>query len=445
MTISGIRELRGLVGRAGLRPAEWAAITALTVVAVCLTLYDADLARLLPDWIWHMAWLDTSLIRVTPVVVFVLGLALALLICRAEMTTASWSLFLLLAASQANGFALGPVDVFDLAVLGLFLMWVTRLLMAPDTPIHLVTPVTSAAFLLFVVALAHVIVERNLGNFARGMISMSRIVMLTLVVVNLVDTREKLEKAIDMLILVATLSAVAGIVQFFLSFLLGINLTFISPPETAFKPTPIGFVLRASGLCITAQHLSSFLLLTMPFALRRLTDRWTIVDLVAVGLLGAGIMATWNFGAIIAVGVIVLLFPILRWPAASIHIVSAYVLIAAVAYYSGLADYAMAMVQSGVDAGKGVHQRMTLMLLGIDKIDRSIWWGTGATDFANASGNYWGRPVHNAYLQAFTSSASPASSSSSASAWCCSPWRQRRASTRPARTAFCRACSSSCW
>lgn len=70
-------------------------------------------------------------------------------------------------------------------------------------------------------------------------------------------------------------------------------------------------------------------------------------------------------------------------------------------YYFGVLEWIFDQVfNAGVV--KGASQRGTLLELGLEKLDRNILVGTGPQGFATFSGNFWGRPVHNAYLQIAT-------------------------------------------
>ncbi len=116
------------------------------------------------------------------------------------------------------------------------------------------------------------VIHQNPVRFLSGNVALGRYLLLAILIPNIVTSGKAFDFTVRALIAVATAVAIIGIVQFLASYLLGINVTLIDPPDSAFKPTPIGMVMRASALAITAQHYSGFLTLTLPFLLFAVTD-----------------------------------------------------------------------------------------------------------------------------------------------------------------------------
>jgi hypothetical protein len=160
--------------------------------------------------------------------------------------------------------------------------------------------------------------------------------------------------------------------------------------------------MRASGLCITAQHLSGFLSVALPFAMWRATSTWRLTDLALAGLIGLGVLASWNFSAIVCIAIVGVLFPLMRWPRLVIQFLVLYLLFSVAAYFTGLSEYLWDELVADSGAGRGLSQRQTLNLIGLDKLDRSLLVGTGPQGFAEFTGNFWHRPVHNVFLQVAT-------------------------------------------
>jgi hypothetical protein len=381
-----------------------ALVASLAVLAGLSVTFDPYLSELLPVGLWQRLNLDTFPYKITPLA----------LVSAIALTAVAWGLgrtgsasaagiLLLLAASQTNGFRLAVLDSLDVALIIVFLIWLATRLGGAGKPVTS-SFVVWVPLALIILNLPNVLHQPS-GKFLLGNISLIRCLLLTLVVLNLVVSDKALNFAIRALVAVAVASAVIGIVQFIASYFFGLHYTLIDPPDSAFKPTPIGMVMRSSALCITAQHYSSFLTLAVPFALFALTDSRRRSRLpVAAGLLiiFLGILVSWNFGAILVTAAIVGLFPFLRWPRWPIQIGVAYALASGVAYFTGLIEvgYELTFGDSGV--AKGVSQRGTLMKLGFEKLYRDPWIGEGMFGMANFSGNFWGRPVHNAYVQAMT-------------------------------------------
>ena len=362
-------------------------------------LLDPILAPMAPDKIWSFLGLDDAPFRITPLVVAT-SMALFFLVRRFAWDPVATYLFALFAAAQANGLRLGPIDVFDVVLLLGVLVSFAAVVGHQNQPLQL-PPVVLAGFLMLGFALPHLIVEPPV-RFLVGSIGLLRGVLISLLIVNLLADERRIEIALKALLVVGGISATIAIAQFFASYIFGVNVTLLDPPESAFKPTPIGMVMRASGLCITAQHLSGFLATALPFAMWRATHTWRWQDLALVGLIAVAIVLTWNFSAIIAMAALCAVFPMIRWPTHFIQLLLLYFLVALVVYLSGLGEWAWAHLILDPGTAKGTSQRATLNLLAIDKLDRSMWVGTGPQAFAEFSGNFWHRPVHNAYLQAMT-------------------------------------------
>ncbi|MEI4485372.1 hypothetical protein V8J36_04160 [Frigidibacter sp. MR17.14] len=368
----------------------------LPLLAAALVVADPPLSDWLrlPDPVRALPW------RLTPLLL-ALGLALTLawrLARRAGFAT-SFTV-LILAASQLNGLGAGPLDIFDFTLLGMGAVWAGAI--APDAGRDLrLTPLFFAAGALFILAFAHLPVARPVPWFV-GQFSMFRVVLLVVILADLLRDEAALERAFTVLVLVATASAVIGLVQFGLAYFGIFYFTLIDPPITAFKPTPLGFVMRASGLCITAQHYSSFMVCALPFALWRWARAWRWRDLAAVVLIGLGLGVSLNFGGIFAGALVVALFPFLRWPRLSIHLALAGLALVAVAYFTGVLQIVYDLSFGDAGIAKGVDQRKTLFQLGLEQVGRSPLVGTGLRGFGESNGNFWHRPVHNLFGQAAT-------------------------------------------
>lgn len=369
---------------------------AIGLLAVAVVLLDPAVSDMLPAKLWRFLRLENSPVRSTLLVLAAL-VPMAALVGSLYRSAVPTYLFLLFAAAQMNGVRFGPIDALDVVLLAGVLAGGASLTQA-RAPRFVVSPIALVALFLLMLALPHLIVQSPVRMII-GTISLVRVVLITLLLVSILADRRNLDTAIAALIIIATISAALAILQFALGYLAGKYFTLIDPPETAFKPTPIGFVMRASGLCITAQHLSGFLATALPFALWRLTSAWRVRDVVVVGIIGLGVLLSWNFSAILAVAVVLALFPLLRWPSQGIQIALLYALFAVAAYYAGVFEYIYEKIVSDAGAGRGVSQRETLNLLAIEKLDRSLLIGTGPQGFGEFTGNFWRRPVHNMLLQ----------------------------------------------
>jgi O-antigen ligase len=331
-----------------------------------------------------------------------LGTSLVLLAARyaygLAADFASRAMALLLMASQLNGLRIGPIDVFDLALFTVLTLWLAKLALDTTRPLR-VSALFLLASVLFLLGVAHLSLMSPLP-WAIGVFGIARVAIVALVVVDLCRDLRTIEAVTRTFVLIAVASASLGIVQFALAYLQVFQFTLIVPADTAFKPTPLGFVMRASGLCVTAQHFSSFLAYALPFALWRAFDlrRWR--DGVAILILLAGIGVSLNFGAMLAALLMIGVVPFLRWPSLSIHLGMGLVGLVALAYFVGLLDVAYELSFGDAGVSKGVDQRKTLFALGLEQFGRNPWVGTGLRGFGSVDGNFWDRPVHNLLGQA---------------------------------------------
>jgi O-antigen ligase len=328
------------------------------------------------------------------------GGALGLILTRVTRNSdfATLAMAALLIASQLNGFGFGPLDVFDVTLFAVFVAWAATLALDETRQVRLGF-LASIAFLFGALAVAHMPVMRPVP-WVVGMIGVLRISLIALLVVDLCRDIQTIERAFRIYLGVAVASAVVGILQFALGNLGIYVFTLIHPAESAFKPTPIGFLLRASGFCITAQHFSSFLVYILPFALWRASQRPKFWRMFAVLVLLAGVLVSWNTGAIFAAALVVMVFPFLRWPDRAVVLLIAFAALVSAAYYSGLMQAVYDATFGDAGVAKGVDQRKTLMELGIEQISASPLIGTGLRGFGSVDGNFWHRPVHNIFGQA---------------------------------------------
>lgn len=367
--------------------------------AALLVVLDPFLSRLFPTDAWLELGLAQAPIRFTPMTVVIVACALQVIRVAGQAASfAALALILLLVASQLNGLGAGPLDIFDLTLFGLFLAWLARMGTDATRTVPL-SPLLFYAMALVLLAIAHLPVL-NPVNWFVGMIGIVRVAILVFLIVDLCRDRSTLDLALKALVGVATASAIIGIAQFTLAYFGLFYFTLIEPPVSAFKPTPLGFVMRASGLCITAQHFSSFLVYALPVALwsATTTPSWSRIGFCVVILAGIGV--SLNFGGIFTALLELSLFPFLRWPSRAIHYGLALLTLVSLAYFTGLLQIVYDLSFGDAGVAKGVDQRKTLFILGIEQVAESPLVGTGLRGFGDVDGNFWGRPVHNLFGQA---------------------------------------------
>jgi hypothetical protein len=312
----------------------------------------------------------------------------------------------LLASSQLGGFKAGPLDLLDALTFAVFGFWLARRLTDPAAGIA--TP--SVLFFggaLLVVSLPN-LVHQSPVTFVISTIVIAKVMLLTFLLVQLLDGEARVRFTVQALVAVALVSGIIGILQVLVYYATGRPYTLFvewSPGE-AFKYTPVGFLLRASALNPNAQMLATILMLSLPFLLFRATApglerRERLFLLAAVGVAGLALLLTWNYVAFAGAALVLLGFPFLRWPHLTVHLLVGILLTGSILYYLGVADWLYSVSAGDPSIAKGMSQRITLLKLGLAKLGRDPWFGEGR-DFVRYSGNYWHRPVHNAYVQAAT-------------------------------------------
>lgn len=376
----------------------------LALICAAMVTFDAAISRAIPSQIWRILHIENfplkSSLTLPPLMI---ALWWARRFTRA-IPLKHIAIAAIFVASQAGGLKIGPIDPLDVVTLLIVMAAVANRLNNPTAGLKITSLLFFATALigLNVLTLIH---QPPLQHIV-GAIGLLKVVLLAAVLLHLIDDQKSILFAGRAVVTVALLSASAALMQALLYFQFGIDITFIDHfggTETHFKPTPFGMLPRTSAFNSTAQHLSSFLLIALPFALlsRNEIER-PLRKLLTVAVLLSGLVSTWNFGAMFAALFILLCYPYLRWPRYAIHIAMAMVLLVIGSYYSGLLDWLYAHSFGDAGVAKGVSQRHTLMYLGLDSLSRFPLFGEGLRGFADISANYWHRPVHNAYLQAAT-------------------------------------------
>ena len=308
--------------------------------------------------------------------------------------------------AQTGGIKFGLLNGLDITILFGFLLILSDRLLNPHKTLF------SPGLFYF----AGVLVLLDIANFMQhfsvghivGLFGLLRVILLAWILVNVITDEDTGRFAIAVFIIVAVISALVGISQGILYWLVGIDFTFIEQfgaSDTQYKPTPLGMLPRASAFNGSAQHLSSFLLIALPFTLfsrHAATGRQKVALTAAVFIILGGVLSTWNYGGFFAVLLVLLLYPFFQCPRYSLHILFGMTLFVLLCYYTGILDWLYSVSFGDSNVSKGVSQRYTLLSLGLEKLVKDPWFGEGLHGFASAPGNYWNRPVHNAYIQAAT-------------------------------------------
>lgn len=376
----------------------------LALLSAALVSFDADLSRMLPDRIWRALHIEDIPLKLSLTMP-----PLLIALWWARRFVQDWPLHhvaiaLIFVGAQTGGIKLGPIDLLDIATISALLAGVAIRLKDTAATLKITSLLFFAAGLFGLNFLT--LIHQHPVQHLVGAIGFFKVAILAAILLHLINDEKSISFAVRALITVALLSSLSALFQSMLYYAFGIDLTFIDHfggADTHFKPTPFGLLPRASAFNSTAQHLSSFLLIALPFALFERSNRSRLMwKFFKVNILLGGILATWNFGAIFAALFVIGLYPYVRWPRHIIQIGMGMLLFIALLYFSGGLEWLYAHSFGDVGVGKGVSQRHTLMYLGLESLLRFPLIGEGLRGFTDASGNFWHRPVHNAYLQAAT-------------------------------------------
>lgn len=366
---------------------------------------DPYLATLVPEDIWSLLSLYDFPYKSTlaiAVVVFIAGVLLAFAARAREHREIQ--IVLLLSSMQVVAIGAGGVDPIDLLAVVMLALIFVNALSSPSASFKFPL-IMYFALAIGILDLPYAITDHP-AHFIVGLIKYSKSAVLALIIVHLVTSERLVRFFVKTLITVAFISASIGIAQVLLFSLTGVAYVIVDDFDDALKPTPFGMMLRAHGLNPETHTLMSFLLLAFPFSLyfattARSTFHYILFGTVA-GTIMLAIFLTWSYAGIAGVCVILGLFPMFRWPNKSIHYLLALLLLIAFLYYTDLFTVIYRMIEAEASMSTGIFQRKMLALVTIDEVSRNPWFGRGFDTVQFFSGNYWLRPVHNAYLEAWT-------------------------------------------
>lgn len=308
----------------------------LALLCAAMVTFDAVISRVLPAQIWRVLHIENFPLKLSLTLPpLLIALWWARRFARA-IPLKHVAIAVIFVASQTGGLKLGPIDPLDIATLFILLAAVVNRLYDPTATLKITSLFFFATALLGLNVLT--LIHQPPAQHLVGAIGLLKVVLLAAILLHLIDDKKSILFAGRALVTVALLSSSAALLQALLYFAFGIDITFIDHfggAETHFKPTPFGMLPRASAFNPTAQHLSSFLLIALPFALFLYNGlEHPLRKLFKVAVLLSAIVATWNFGAIFAALFVLACYPFLRWPRYAIQISMAMALFVIVSYYS---------------------------------------------------------------------------------------------------------------
>ncbi|HWI13349.1 MAG TPA: O-antigen ligase family protein [Burkholderiales bacterium] len=297
---------------------------------------------------------------------------------------------LLFVPTQFVGVSIGTLEPtkFGLLIVGYF---ITLELLARQRELRMSQPVAILWIAIVMCAVASV-VNGLVTSIANLYSICAKVVMFTLVV-NVVRDRRLLEFAIKLVIGLGLFSAVFALLQEAVFYFYKIPLT-LDPnaPKYWFKETPFGTMIRASAFHPISQNLAHSLLIATAFVLfcpYRLRFK-----LLAFTLMASAMFFTFTGNAMIVLCGVLLIVPLVKFPHRALHYVAAVTVIGIALYEVGLFGWVYDKLLMPLSANSA-QDRISLMQLGIEVLERDPWIGIGLNNFSRVSP----QPVHNAFLQ----------------------------------------------
>jgi hypothetical protein len=299
---------------------------------------------------------------------------------------------LLLATPALGGLDVGRVGPTDLAAVLVTLFWILSVL-GEGRPV-LVPRVVIALLLGLAICALGSITAGGPGIILAMPAIISKLVVLFLAA-TLITTPAEHRAAIRALIAVALISACIAVVTVAVYLLTGFVFTLDDRVDEHFKCLGWICMLRATALTPAPQVLGHLLILGMALALFLPVRRWILL-LVALMLLAGGV-STLSVGVLLALGVVLALFPIFRWPWFFPHILISYLAVAWLAFVSGIGGWAYGFANEKLLASYGVDIRIWTYIRGAELVQDHPVFGIGV--LREIPGSMHFSTPHNAYLQ----------------------------------------------
>lgn len=288
-----------------------------------------------------------------------------------------------------SGVNYGPLDATKVAILLVLFAWLTDMLIQRRpfrlSPIMVILLLGLAFF-----TLASVFNGR--GSSLAALHTIFSKLLLFVLLVNVIRTRELLQTSSTLLIILGVLTGVAALAQEMIFYFFGYPLTFDdNGPNFWFKETMWGSMLRASAFHYTPQSMVHFLIVPLTLALFT-SSSWPRL-LTAVAIMGTAVVFSFSFGGLFVFCLLILLAPFFRHPHRTMHYTTALVAMALIAYQSGIVKWVQ---EHALSIGeKSGEDRMELLQLGFEAIQAHPWIGIGLNNFNRLST----LAVHNSYIQ----------------------------------------------
>ncbi len=345
---------------------------------------------------WASPWLRGE---APPLLSLLAAMALGIVVAAATLLRGSLParehvpIVLLFVATQLVGFNLANIEPLKIALLIVCAAWLADALVN-NRPQRAYPPFLMMWLAILAFAFASVL-NGQLGSLV-AQYSIAAKFLMFFIVANIVRTPAQVLVTVRLLVALGIASAVLALAQEALFYFFKIPLSLDdNATKYWFKETPLGWMIRATAFHPTAQNLSHYLL--MALALLMLGPFSVALRLFGGVLIALGLFFTFTGNGLLVMAFLLLLAPVVHRPRLALHYISGLLLVTILAYQTG----AMAWVYDKYllpVSGKSAEDRIGLMQLGLEVIERHPLIGIGLNNFGRMSP----QPVHNAYLQMMT-------------------------------------------
>lgn len=345
---------------------------------------------------WASPWLRGE---APPLLSLLAAMALALVVGTATLLR-GWlparehvPIALLFVATQLVGFNLANIEPLKIALLIVFAGWLADALVN-NRPLRAYPPFLMMWLVILAFAFASVL-NGQLGSLVAQYSIVAKFLMF-FIVANIVRTPAQLLFTVRLLVALGIASAMLALAQEALFYFFRIPLSLEdNATKYWFKDTPLGWMIRASAFHPTAQNLSHYLL--MALALLMLGPFSVALRLFGGLSMALGVFFTFTGNGLVVMAFLLFLAPVAHRPRLLLHYLSAVLLVAVLAYQTGALAWVYEKYLLPI-SGKSAEDRIGLMQLGLEVIERHPLIGVGLNNFGRVSP----QPVHNAYLQMVT-------------------------------------------
>jgi len=304
--------------------------------------------------------------------------------------------FVALAAIQLSGLKVGLATASGLASLPLIGYWIVHRAMNPRSR-STFTPYGGILIALIVCTIWSSLGD---GYFIMKTIAQVYLKIITaIMIVDLLDTREKIKKALMVCFLFLGINMVVSVIQQILSEGFGIHLS-VAKTAMAFRGGHLASTGLGKSRNIFGQTSAVFVLIAIYLSISYYGRKYRpwMIPLILLSL--TQIYMSYSRGAWAALVVGLILIPIVLRPSATPYVLPTYALGGLIVWFSGTGQRA---VTGALElSNRSVDERFFLMQSGAHLFATNLWNGVGLDAFNRIDAAPGGVGVHNALFAAAT-------------------------------------------